>query len=1689
MKLNLTIFFCLFGMGLSAQRFFHSSNGDNNINATGYFISNSGLTTNTGKSASSPWPFSKLNSPIDTTYSNNVFFNKGETFYGSIPGYSGSATKTITYGSYGTGANPIISGFTTLSGWTLSSGNIYYATLNATNLNMVTVNGAVKGMGRYPNTGYRNYKTHTANTSITDTTLNGSWVGGEVVIRKYRWIIDRHTITAQTGGTLTYNALASYGNNNAYSPVDGNGYFIQGHLSTLDQNGEWYYDTTAKRLYMYNVGGMAGLTVKASTINKLAWTGSYVSFNNIDFEGGNYAISVEGASNVTANNVNFRQQGATAIYANGSTNVTINGGSISDALNNGIFGEYNANNFTVNGVAVLNCGVIAGAGSSGDGSYAGISINGTGNTITGNTVRRSGYNGIAFTGNNALIEKNLVDSFCITKDDGGGIYTVISSSGVTASNRIVRNNTVLNAVGAFAGAESYIYENFGKAAGIYLDDYTNNVTVTSNTVAHGPWIGIFHNGGTANTITNNLAYDFASQLQLNSYSGRTVRNLLITGNQLIARTATQKTLYVQLWFNDSPSLWGTINNNYYARPIEDSLTVTLDKQYSGGGGPVNMTLATWKSTYSQDAATTKSPIAITSDADLRFEYNATANSNTVALTGSYLDVKNNSYTGTVTILPYISLLLLRQATAFAYTLAAPATTSAGVYKTDGTLVRTLWSGESKLAGTYTVKWDGTNDTLATLPVDNYNIKVLSNNITYDWQGIIGNTSLRQTGNTVHRSLDPAVAIITAGNNAYYAVGYGEGEGGNGMFSFDSIQVKSHAMNYEESGQNTDFMTTDGTNIYWAGFDAFQPEHSFLFATKVSDKSEVSFSSGVNVPVTYAHTYSSAVSYEDGLRADSSFTFNSNLATTYTLTDPFPELYIYKVEITVGNNIVTINSDKLTISNNNRTVKIDDLSGANPPNGSTLKIIYWQKRWITGIAVNSGYIFIARKNLNEVVVLNKVTGALLQRLTFTTPGAMCVNNSTMWLCTGINTVTKYTIGTNGTLTSTGTVLSGFIQPITMSTNGTLVALVDGGSSQQIKAFDFSTGAAQWVLGQVGGHISSPVVANDRFGFWKLQDDATKQPYGAVAFQSDGSFWVCDPANFKIAHFSANRTYIEGILYTGRSYSIAVDLANPTRLINTMHDYEVSYGSDIKTSWIYKYNWQGNARNGYDLLQQIRHMCTLSNGRTYATMRQRTTGKTEIIELDPTTGIRYTGITFDNAVKIYADGSIGEMQNDGVGQTQYFRKRTLTGFSGNDPVYSAATQIAAYSNTGTNEPRNGSVTIYPTEITSSGILALYKGGRVKGESNSYHLGGFDIATGAVKWKTALPTFDAYAGDFPNNGDFEVGNFGANDGSQGSAAMAIEKSIFTQYFGEFWKNSQTNIFNQYYDNGLFVGQFGTTGDDVTELAGAGMAGNAFSPVVVKVGSDYYMYHNDESHHGGTHRWKISNLSSVAVQTIPIDTTFVRSSETHVLAGTDLMAGLPYRSTNLPASVGAITRFPVTNEAGWNVITNSRVYSKKSNPDVYAEWSATKNCNIAIDLGSNSNLTNWKVGGIVAFASSMPSEGNKMVIKVLDASGKIMAQFNRDIDFGNFMISYKANATVMGTVKQSKYELKERKDQVLEFSRSGSNIMYKFSDYAPVTIPLVDGTASIGSPKTFIIEFQYSGGTIYGKNISIKDMRFFNN
>ncbi len=675
--------------------------------ATTYYVRQSGGTNTSGRSDAAAWNYATLNNRT-LAPGDSVLFKCGEVFFGELTISSGRTGQPVYYGSYGSGPNPVISGLLTVSNWTPHSGKIYYAQpsrISSIGINLVLRNNRVAAMGRYPNTGHLSYTGHKGNTAISGTAIRSipfNATGSEAVVRKVRWILDRHPVTAHSGTTLSLSTTSPDGGPLVYEAVDKNGFFIQNHLNTLDREGEWYYDKKTKRLYLF--ASSTEPEVKIAVIDRL------VSFNSkgnvrmagLDFEGSSmHAVSINGGSNISLERCRFYHHGQTGIYGNMATNISVRESSFSHCLNNGIWIEQGGNNITVEGVETTDIGTIPGAGRSGDGAQQAISVAGNNTLVRNCTVLRTGYNGIHFDGSNALIERNLVDSFCLVKDDGGGIYTY-ENDGVQVANRVVQNNIVLHAVGAYAGAESNYYEQWGKAAGIYLDGNSNHTLVTKNVVAHGEWAGLFVNNNGENDLIANLFYNHAASILLLQSKAGNIRKMTIKNNECIARTANQKTLIVRMFEKDNPALFGTFTSNFYARPVDDRKTIAVEKYYEANGEH-QLTLAEWKSQYGVDQSSARSTITADAPSNIRFDYNSSASPRLVVMKGAWKDIHNAVFENAL-LLPAYGGKVTMYIPGFFSTLAVKENSFTA--QPQGTAVRLAWKGIGESDARFEVERSG-----------------------------------------------------------------------------------------------------------------------------------------------------------------------------------------------------------------------------------------------------------------------------------------------------------------------------------------------------------------------------------------------------------------------------------------------------------------------------------------------------------------------------------------------------------------------------------------------------------------------------------------------------------------------------------------------------------------------------------------------------------------------------------------------------------------------------------------------------------------------------------------------------------------------------------------------------------------------------------------------------------------------
>ena len=627
-----------------------------------FYVSSSTGSANGDGSINNPWKTLAQVNAQTFKPGDAILFKRGDIWYGTLTvKSSGSASAPITYGAYGSGEKPIITGFTEVTGWN-NDGNRIYSKIISTEsmLNIASVDGANTPMGRWPDTGWLTVDSHNGKTSITSGNLSNSpsnWGGGELVLRTYWWVTDRNKITSHSGNTLYYTSASSY------NAMDGNGYFIQNHKGTLNKPGDWAYDGSKLYIYFDANDYPNNHIIKIPTVDDFAYLDhkDYITFDNLHITGyNNIAIVLYGSTHITVTNCVLDFIGNTALTNpdwTASSYADIENNLIDNINNDAIYFSDTSKYVSIQYNTITNIGTISGLSGSGDGSGVGIGSDGDNSLIKYNYMQNIGYNGITFSGTNSKISNNIIDTFCMNKDDGGGIYTY-ENSGL---GKEITNNIVINGVGA---AEGTRLSNEMRAHGIYIDG-SDNILISRNTIAHNYGNGMFINTQALNmNIQYNTVFDNADsgiQIVSNMGGGGSIRGMNMQNNIFFAKDSSQEVLHFATTLGDDDvTQIGTVDNNYYTRPINE--VGAFKTQINAWGGPTTLrNLAGWQSYSGLDANSKKSPISVSSVNDILFYYNERDSNKNIALpSGNYVDVANNAYSGSITLSPWTSIVLIKK---------------------------------------------------------------------------------------------------------------------------------------------------------------------------------------------------------------------------------------------------------------------------------------------------------------------------------------------------------------------------------------------------------------------------------------------------------------------------------------------------------------------------------------------------------------------------------------------------------------------------------------------------------------------------------------------------------------------------------------------------------------------------------------------------------------------------------------------------------------------------------------------------------------------------------------------------------------------------------------------------------------------------------------------------------------------
>lgn len=814
-----------------------------------------------------------------------------------------------------------------------------------------------------------------------------------------------------------------------------------------------------------------------------------------------------------------------------------------------------------------------------------------------------------------------------------------------------------------------------------------------------------------------------------------------------------------------------------------------------------------------------------------------------------------------------------QSTPFIFTLDEPCKTSAGVYTPNGNLVRTLWSKVPyAAAGTYSNVWDGRDDHGNTVPVGTYKIKVLQHNTKYVWEGAIGNTSDQISGPTVHKGFYPIQDISIAGTNAYYVSGYNEG--GYDFRNFSTVDPQRVLISWGANGQPANsydrdwkYTATDGHWVYFACNGGTDPNN------------------------TESNNYPGYV-----------------VANQVGVASP-----AYTAYFSQGTSIVNGANDNMTYPNGIYVGKQPGLSGlAVQQNGNLLA---------ASVAPD-----------NAVYLLNKTSGAAVANFNVPFPGRLnfSPDGNSLWIVSSNHNVVCFTnINTTPALAVT---IPNFSEPLDVAvctTNANLVLVADGGSSQQIKAFD-SSGAPLWTYGQPGGYPGNGVaVTTNKFWFFDGESDGS-----FLSFAPDGSFWIGDGGTHRSMHFTAACNYLEQIMYQPHSYKTCVCQNNPSRVFNQFMEFNVDYTKPLQQSWTLVNNWKANVPPvNISWNEGLYEVTTFPNGRTYGLIDNNTYNfvMDELCELT-TNQLRLTGMypaastTQGRWISLGADGSA---RGTTYGSATWFES-TLNGFdANNNPVWNPETMIASAPQGSTDPvPRGSGDGNVRATISTNNILISFD----QSLNNGFHLGGIIVGTSNWLWE-ASPAV-AYMNGC---GTYEISNgiqYGGND------VQAVDRNVIYGFQGEFFRGQgQACQVMHFYDDGLFVGQFGEASPGHQDYEGAwpGIASNGECVNLVKTtNGEYYVWLNDEGCHG-SQRWHMINAGNIREQ-----------SGSGTLGSTIVL-------TNPPASFPSAVTAQSGNQSAqlsWRAVPGAMSYNIRY---------ATMNGGPYLTIAGNTTSTNFVATGLI--------------------------------------------------------------------------------------------------------------------------------
>jgi parallel beta-helix repeat protein len=670
--------------------------------AAAYYVDGSKSGASDGNPGTEARPFKTIGRGVQSLQPGDILLIKAGTYRETvILTRSGTQAYPIRIRAYpGDEGKVIINAAEPVANWRKCAGpddcagnpywsHIYYADVTALvqshpdsefAVRQVFQHGELLKRSRYPDRGW-SYPTNVPDpqTVFTDSSVskpdryfNGSVCHIKTAISQ----IDQIPVAGVSNSTVTLAESPRYDIKTRF------GYYITSIVGEINEEGEWAYDPSQKKIFLWPRGDVAE-DVEFSYRRYCLRTYSGTSWNVVRGltmrNAYLYGIFLRRSNDMTLedNTVEYAYIVGIHLYAGeGGTgdNNHILRNTIEYSANRGINVDKVCSHTNVEGNYVY----ATAAESFGDDLMSGqgeaIYVGGPHTRVYNNRIDRTGDKGIYVSGRNTLsrdISYNYVTNTGLSLSDTGGLYTG-GFSDVPEKDRI-HHNIFEDVIGCLSMDQKFdkglpvTIEKYsgGVAPGIYVDERGNNRIIEHNTVINSHNAGIYFHWAPGNVVQNNTLYgNKEAQIWFSGRDqpGEKLVDEVVLDNIMFATDAQQKTFFLAIRYDDVD--FGQSDRNYFYNPYHTShILLSL---YSDGTVQDDLTLRQWRTLSGYDANSKEfsyldrfDDITIDSPKKSRIIYNTSLDVISIDLeSDKYCDVHGNKIYGSVSLQPFESKILI-----------------------------------------------------------------------------------------------------------------------------------------------------------------------------------------------------------------------------------------------------------------------------------------------------------------------------------------------------------------------------------------------------------------------------------------------------------------------------------------------------------------------------------------------------------------------------------------------------------------------------------------------------------------------------------------------------------------------------------------------------------------------------------------------------------------------------------------------------------------------------------------------------------------------------------------------------------------------------------------------------------------------------------------------------------------------